>query len=107
MDRMVLFILLMIGQVVCAFALAILIPFYPIFAKEKGISEEFVGLIFGANPIGAILAALTIGKVLTNVILIFNRRKTDISLCVWGYSCNLLDYFFLRLIFIKPRIKLL
>ena len=69
MERIVLFILLMMGLVVCAFALAILIPFYPIFAKEKGISEEFVGLIFGANPIGAIIAALIIGKVLTEVFL--------------------------------------
>ena len=78
----------MIGQVVCAFALAILQPFYPIFAREKGISEVFVGLIFSANPIGAIFAALTIGKVLNNVILILNSRKIDIFLCVWGYSCN-------------------
>jgi len=42
-------------------------PFFPPFAKEKGISEEVVRFIFSANPIGAFVSSLILGKIMTEV----------------------------------------
>jgi MFS family permease len=47
--------------------LAIIAPFFPPFAKDHGISDEIVGLIFCSNPIGAIIASLILGKILNEV----------------------------------------
>lgn len=44
-------------------ARSIINPFFPPFAKAKGVSEEVIGLIIGCNPIGAFLASLVLGKV--------------------------------------------
>jgi MFS family permease len=52
---------------VCCFALSIISPFFPPYAKEKGINEGMIGLIFTANPIGSVLASLIMGKILTDV----------------------------------------
>ena len=63
--------LLMFCMMICCFSLSIISPFFPPFAEEIGISKEVVGVIFSANPIGAVLAALIIGKILTNVLMLY------------------------------------
>ena len=52
-------------------ALSVITPFFPPFAMSKGVSEEIVGLIISANPIGAFFASLTLGKILNDVLNIY------------------------------------
>ena len=56
------FILLMVCQFICCLSLSIITPFFPPYAIGKGISEDIVGLIYGANPFGAIIGSLVVGK---------------------------------------------
>jgi MFS family permease len=52
-------------------ALSVIAPFFPAFAEEHDISEAIVGLVFSANPVGAVLAALVLGKIITEVTYLF------------------------------------
>lgn len=47
--------------------MSLITPFFPPFAEEKGISVQMVGVIFSANPVGAFMAALALGKIMTEV----------------------------------------
>jgi MFS family permease len=67
MNRTIIFALLMVCQFICCLTLAIIAPFFPPYAKEKGIQEDIVGVIFSANPLGAIVASIILGKILTEV----------------------------------------
>lgn len=67
MNKILVFSLLLICELLCCLALSVISPFFPPFAKEKGISEATVGLIFSANPAGAIIATLILGKIMTEV----------------------------------------
>lgn len=49
---MYIFLILIFCNMVCNIAQSIISPFYPTFAKENGISEEIIGYIFSAHPIG-------------------------------------------------------
>lgn len=62
-----LFAILTTGYFIFCLALSIIAPFFPAFAESRDISEAIVGLVFSANPVGAVLAALFLGKILTNV----------------------------------------
>jgi MFS family permease len=64
MNKNLVFYLLMVCQLICGLALAIISPFFPPYAREKGISEDVVGIIFSANPVGAIIASIILGKIL-------------------------------------------
>lgn len=66
-NKLLVFSMLMVCQLICCLALSIIAPFFPPFAKDKGISEVIVGIIFSANPVGAIIATLILGKILTEV----------------------------------------
>jgi len=48
-------------------SLSIITPFFPSYASDNGISEEIVGFIFSANPLGAFIAALILGKIINEV----------------------------------------
>jgi hypothetical protein len=67
MNKLLVFSLLMVCNFICCLALAIISPFFPPFAHHHGISEDVVGIIFSANPLGAIIASLILGKILTEV----------------------------------------
>ena len=47
-------------------ALSIITPFFPPYAITKGISEDVIGIIFAANPFGAIIASIILGKILND-----------------------------------------
>jgi MFS family permease len=55
------------GYFIFSLALSIIAPFFPPFAEDKGISEDLVGLIYSANPIGAVVAAVILGKIVNDV----------------------------------------
>jgi MFS family permease len=67
MNKNSIFILLVIGYFNFCLALSIISPFFPAFAESHGISQSIVGIIFSANPVGAVIAALTLGKILNEV----------------------------------------
>lgn len=60
-------------------SLSVITPFFPPFAEEVGVSEEVIGLIIGANPIGAFFASLALGKILNDVIILFIFRIIGFS----------------------------
>lgn len=70
-----LFTFLSLCNFISSISLAIVAPFFPPFAKDRGIDEDLIGLIFSAHPLGAALAALLVGKKLRNVLLILEYRK--------------------------------
>jgi MFS family permease len=47
--------------------MSIIAPFFPSFAKTKGIEEDVVGIIFAAHPLGQFIASLILGKLITHV----------------------------------------
>lgn len=69
------FILLLAANLTSSITLAIIAPFFPPYAKSRGIQEDLVGLIFSAHPLGASLAAYFVGKNLTKVSSSMNLRK--------------------------------
>lgn len=62
------FWILLACNLVCNIAQSIISPFYPIFAHKRGVSEEMIGIIFSAQPIGIFIASLILGKIITKVI---------------------------------------
>lgn len=46
-------------------------PFFPPFAKDRGISDTIIGLIIACNPVGSVLASLILGKIISKD----NRNK--------------------------------
>ena len=46
------FIFLNICNVVCCFALSIIAPFFPTYAKNKGLDLDLIGYIFSLYPLG-------------------------------------------------------
>ncbi|CAD8204677.1 unnamed protein product [Paramecium octaurelia] len=60
------FALLNAGNLFCCLGFSLIAPFYPAYAKEYDVSNSILGLIFGMNPIGGMLASLIIGKLLNN-----------------------------------------
>jgi MFS family permease len=65
--KAIVFVLLMICQLVCCLSLSIITPFFPPYAISKGITEDVVGIIYSANPFGAIIGSLVVGKILNDV----------------------------------------
>lgn len=61
------FALLNAGNLFCCLGFSLIAPFYPAYAKEFNVSNTILGLIFGMNPIGGMLASLIVGKLLNNV----------------------------------------
>jgi len=61
------FWVLLACNLVCNIAQSIISPFYPNFAHKRGVSEEIIGIIFSAQPIGIFIASLIIGKIITQV----------------------------------------
>ena len=59
--------LLLICNFLMCSSLSVVTPFFPPYAMSKGITEEIVGLIISANPIGAFFASLYLGKILNEV----------------------------------------
>lgn len=68
MNNKYIFILLAFSYLIFSIAISIISPFFPAFAATKGISEIYVGIIFSANPLGAVLSAMILGKILNEVI---------------------------------------
>jgi len=56
-----------VGYFIFWTALSIIAPFFPAFAESKNISELIVGIIFSANPVGAVLSSLFLGKIIKDV----------------------------------------
>ena len=67
MSKLIIYLLLLICNLLMCCALSVITPFFPPFAMDKGVSEEIVGFIISANPIGAFFASLTLGKILNDV----------------------------------------
>jgi MFS family permease len=67
MNKNQLFALLCLGYFIFCLSLSIISPFFPAFAESKGISEFIVGIIYSSNPVGAVISALVIGKIINNV----------------------------------------
>ncbi|CAD8187592.1 unnamed protein product [Paramecium octaurelia] len=51
--------------------MSIIAPFYPQFAKSKDLSEDIIGIVFAAHPLGQFISSLILGKVITHD----NRQK--------------------------------
>lgn len=62
-----LFKLMLTCNIISSISLAIITPFYPLFAKTRGITEDVIGLIFSAHPLGASIGAFIFGKIMNNV----------------------------------------
>lgn len=73
----VIFLLLNTCNLVCNIALSIIAPFFPTFADKEGISENIVGYIFSAHPLGQLIASLILGKMITRVTSLYICRITD------------------------------
>ena len=71
MEKNYLFALLVLGCFIFCLTLSKISPFFPAFAEEKGISELIVGIIYAANPVGAVIAALVLGKILNEADIYF------------------------------------
>ncbi|KAM3147671.1 hypothetical protein pb186bvf_000478 [Paramecium bursaria] len=65
------FIFLNICNIVCCFALSIIAPFFPTYAKDKGLDLDLIGYIFSLYPLGMLLGSLILGKIITDA----NRPK--------------------------------
>ena len=61
------FIFLNICNIVCCFALSIIAPFFPTYAKDKGLDLDLIGYIFSLYPLGMLLGSLILGKIITDV----------------------------------------
>lgn len=48
-------------------SLSVITPFFPPHAISRGISEQIVGFIISANPVGAFFASIILGKILKEV----------------------------------------
>lgn len=62
-----LFKVLLFCNIICSISIAIITPFFPPFAKNRGIDADIIGMIFSAHPIGASITAFVVGKILTKV----------------------------------------
>lgn len=62
------FKLLLTCNLISSISLSIITPFFPLFAKTRGIPEDVIGFIFSAHPLGASVAAFIIGKIMNNVL---------------------------------------
>lgn len=67
-----LFILLAFCYFIFSLALSIISPFFPAFAESKEISSLMIGVIYSANPLGAVFSSLILGKILNDVHLKIN-----------------------------------
>lgn len=65
------FALLNLGNLICCLGLSLIAPFYPTYAQKFDVTGSLLGLIFGINPIGGMLSALIVGKILNNVINLY------------------------------------
>jgi len=75
-----LFKLLLTCNLISSISLAIITPFFPLFAKTRGISEDLIGFIFSAHPLGASVAAFVFGKIMNQVLYSISIfRKTIIK----------------------------
>lgn len=63
-----LFMYLLYCNICTSIPMAIIAPFFPPFAKERGIDPDLVGIIFSAHPIGSSLTAFILGKLINKVI---------------------------------------
>ena len=63
-----LYSILLIGNVCSSTSLSLITPFFPPAAKDKGISEDIIGIIFAVDAVAGFIAALILGKVLTKVL---------------------------------------
>jgi MFS family permease len=65
--------------VLCSFlenmSFSLINPFFPPFAIDRGVPQFYVGLIISANPIGAFVASLIIGKILNEVHPVITRTS--------------------------------
>lgn len=68
MKKNSLFLILALSYFIFSLALSIISPFFPAYAESKNISSLIVGVIYSANPIGAIFSSLTLGKILNDVL---------------------------------------
>ncbi|CAD8070816.1 unnamed protein product [Paramecium sonneborni] len=69
------FALLNAGNLFCCLGLSLIAPFYPAYAHKFDVSNSLLGLIFGLNPIGGMLASLIVGKLL-------NHKNQTTLLCL-------------------------
>lgn len=67
MSRQIIFILLLICNILMCLSLSVITPFFPPYAISRGVTEEVVGFIISANPIGAFFASIALGKILNEV----------------------------------------
>ena len=63
-DNYITFIPLFSGLYICASALSIIAPFYPLVAEERGLDEGLIGFIFAGYPFGLFFGSLIVGKIL-------------------------------------------
>lgn len=63
----ILFYLLLLENAVSTITVSVIAPFFPPMAEEKGLSEQTVGLVLAANPIGAFVASILLARFLTKV----------------------------------------
>ena len=62
--RMNLFVLQMVNFAANS-GYAILIPLFPPLAKEKGIDESVIGIIFCLYPVGGFIVSMILGQTMT------------------------------------------
>ncbi|CAD8190068.1 unnamed protein product [Paramecium octaurelia] len=69
--------------------MSIIAPFYPQFAKSREISEDIIGIIFAAHPLGQFISSLILGKVITHEnrqkIMVIGISQQGLGLLMFGF----------------------
>ncbi|CAD8195272.1 unnamed protein product [Paramecium pentaurelia] len=77
--------------------MSIIAPFYPQFAKSKDISEDIIGIIFAAHPLGQFISSLILGKLITHdnrqKIMIIGISLQGLGLLLFGFLYYFDSYF--------------
>ena len=87
-------------------SMAIVGPYYSVEAREKGLSDSLIGLIFATNQIGGFLTTLILGKVMIlqrKLILFLGIIIVIISLLGFAFCIYIEDFTTFLLISLLSR----
>ncbi|CAD8106107.1 unnamed protein product [Paramecium sonneborni] len=81
--------------------MSIIAPFYPQFAKSKELSEDIIGIVFAAHPLGQFISSLILGKLITHdnrqKIMIIGIFLQGLGLMLFGFLYYFDDYWVILL----------
>jgi MFS family permease len=65
---------------------SLITPFFPPFALEKGIHTNLLGFIISANPVGAFLSSIALGKLMNEVWFANYHKKNRFGFIIVGMA---------------------